>query len=255
MGQGRAPYDTLVFIKGEANGSEPQPVRRLRSSIPWHSDDEPLFGDQSDPKVIVSMSLGSSVDFRVCRRGRRNAPSSIRLDHGDLLVMDGLAQSEYEHSTSSELQGLRVNLTGGYHSTPRPAKCCGPGLVVLCHRVRSSGWWSLRASHWRAPRLPTGFACVVAVFVPAAPLWCDLFLYEDRRAGLERDGGEYRGGVDHPNGVLGNSLSGRIIPKGGAKSFFLKKAKVMCTSCQKGPHPWQQWHAHHFSGYRGGTGG
>ena len=54
------------------------------SSIPWHSDNEPLFGDQSDPKVIVSMSLGSSVDFRVCRRGRRNAPSAIRLDHGDL---------------------------------------------------------------------------------------------------------------------------------------------------------------------------
>ena len=81
------------------------------SSIPWHSDDEPLFGDQGDPKVIVSMSLGSSVDFRVCSRGRRNAPSSIRLDHGDLLVMDGLAQLEYEHSTSSELQGPRVNLT------------------------------------------------------------------------------------------------------------------------------------------------
>ena len=65
------------------------------SSIPWHSDDEPLFGDQGDPKVIVSMSLGSSVDFRVCSR----------------LVMDGLAQLEYEHSTSSELQGPRVNLT------------------------------------------------------------------------------------------------------------------------------------------------
>ena len=81
------------------------------SSIPWHSDDEPLFGDRSDPKVIVSKSLGSSVDFRVRSRGRRNAPSSIRLDHGDLLVMDGLAQSEYELSTSSELQGPRVNLT------------------------------------------------------------------------------------------------------------------------------------------------
>ena len=64
------------------------------SSIPWHSDNEPLFGDQGDPKVIVSMSLGSSVDFRVCSRGRCNAPSSIRLD-----------------STSSELQGPRVNLT------------------------------------------------------------------------------------------------------------------------------------------------
>ena len=40
-----------------------------------------------------------------------NVPSSIRLDHGDVLVMDGLAQSEYEHCTASELQGPRVNLT------------------------------------------------------------------------------------------------------------------------------------------------
>ena len=38
-------------------------------------------------------------------------PSSIRPDHGDVLVMDGLAQSEYEHCTVSELQGQRVNLT------------------------------------------------------------------------------------------------------------------------------------------------
>ena len=55
------------------------------SYIPWHGDNEALFGDQSDPKVIVSMSLGSSVDFRVCRRGGRNDPSPIRLDDGDLL--------------------------------------------------------------------------------------------------------------------------------------------------------------------------
>ena len=38
---------------------------------------------------------------------RRRAPgevlSSIRLDHGDVLVMDSLAQSEYEHCTASEL--------------------------------------------------------------------------------------------------------------------------------------------------------
>ena len=81
------------------------------SCIPWHSDDEPLFGDQGDPKVIVSMSLGSSVHFRVRSRGSRNVLSPIRLNHGDLLVMDGLVQSEYEHSTSSMLHGPRANLT------------------------------------------------------------------------------------------------------------------------------------------------
>ena len=116
------------------------------SSIPWHSDDEPLFGDHSDPTVMVSLGLGSSVDFRVRSRGRRNAPSSIWLDHGDLLVMDRLAQSEYEHSTSSELQGPRVNLTYRWitQHTPtcklmRAGACCAlpscaqglPGLGLL----------------------------------------------------------------------------------------------------------------------------
>ena len=45
------------------------------------------------------------------RRGKSKVPSLITLDHGDLLVMDGLTQSEYVHSTASGLQGPRVNLT------------------------------------------------------------------------------------------------------------------------------------------------
>ena len=31
------------------------------------------------------------------RRAPGKVPSSIRLDHGDILVMDGLARSEFEH--------------------------------------------------------------------------------------------------------------------------------------------------------------
>ena len=44
------------------------------------------------------------------RRAPGKVPSSIRLDHGDVLVMDGLAQSEYEPCTASGLQGPRVYL-------------------------------------------------------------------------------------------------------------------------------------------------
>ena len=80
------------------------------SFIRWHSDNEPLFGPRNSPKLIVSMSLGNSVEFKV-RRGRGSVPSLITLDHGDLLVMDGLTQSEYVHCTASGLQGPRVNLT------------------------------------------------------------------------------------------------------------------------------------------------
>ena len=81
------------------------------SCIRWHSDYEPLFGPQNSPKLIISLSLGNSVEFKVRRRSPGKGPSSIRLDHGDILVMDGLTQSEYVHCTASGLQGPRVNLT------------------------------------------------------------------------------------------------------------------------------------------------
>ena len=65
------------------------------------------------------------------RRASRNFPSSIRLDHGDVLVMDGLAQSEYEHCTASELQGPRGNLT--YRLVAQhTASCPLAGVVGLC---------------------------------------------------------------------------------------------------------------------------
>ena len=77
---------------------------------PWHCDNELLFGQPGESKVIVSMSLGRSVLFKLRRRAPENTVSGIRLDHGDLLVMDGLTKFEHEHSTSSELSGPRVNL-------------------------------------------------------------------------------------------------------------------------------------------------
>ena len=81
------------------------------SFIPWHCDNERLFGSPLEPKVIVSMSLGHSVLFKVRRRAPENTPSQIRLDHGDLFVTDGRTQSECVHSTASEMSGPRVNLT------------------------------------------------------------------------------------------------------------------------------------------------
>ena len=78
------------------------------SCIRWHRDNEPLFGPQNEPKLIVSMSLGNSVEFKVRRRVQGEVPSLITLDHGDLLVVDGLTQSD---CTASGLQGPRVNLT------------------------------------------------------------------------------------------------------------------------------------------------
>ena len=99
-----------------AKGEEPTGVNLNRysgkgSHIPWHRDNERLFGYPFEPKVIDSMSLGHSALFILRRRAPENTHSQIRLDHGDLLVMDGLTQFEYEHSMASELEGPRVNLT------------------------------------------------------------------------------------------------------------------------------------------------
>ena len=89
------------------------------------------------------MSLGNSVEFKV-RRGQGSVPSLITLDHGDLLVMDGLTQSECVHCTVSGLQGPRVNpyfpLGCAAHcvlSTRRRSGLCPP---FVCARFSRAGF-------------------------------------------------------------------------------------------------------------------
>ena len=69
------------------------------------------------------------MEFQV-RRASSDVPSSITLDHGDILVMDGLAQSEDVHRTLSGLQGPRVNLT--YRWVTRHTASCPLAGVVGC---------------------------------------------------------------------------------------------------------------------------
>ena len=81
------------------------------------------------------------------RRASEDVPSSMRLDNGDVLVMDGQAQSEYEHCTTSELQGPRVNLT--YRWVVQHIASCPLAGVVGCVLPTcaqgsvepSSRWW------------------------------------------------------------------------------------------------------------------
>ena len=142
------------------------------SCIRWHSDNEPLFGPQNSPNLIVSMSLGNSVEFKV-RRGRGSVPSLITLDHGDLLVMDGLTQSEYVHCTASGLQGPRVNLTFRWvaqHIASCPLAgavgcvlpSCVQGLAEL-GPLREWGWGNKWSSFW-------GLIVTVVSVHPAR--WC-----------------------------------------------------------------------------------
>ena len=100
-----------------AEGDLPTPAnlnlyRGWNSCVGWHRDDEPLFGKCGDAKLIVSVSLGCFALFR----GRRQSCSSdeggsCRLDHGDILVMDGQCQDEFLHRTSPGRDQERINIT------------------------------------------------------------------------------------------------------------------------------------------------
>ena len=100
-----------------------------RSCVRWHSDNESLFGPQGSPKLIVSLSLGNPVEFKV-RRVSDSVTSSVTLNHGDVLVMDGSAQSEYLHCAMPGLQGPRVNLT--YRWVAQHTASCPLAGVVGC---------------------------------------------------------------------------------------------------------------------------
>ena len=72
------------------------PGRNSRAG--WHSDDEPLFGEREEEKLIVSMSFGTHALFKW--KGKSCPDSDAHLcwlGHGDVLVMNGQCQDEFLH--------------------------------------------------------------------------------------------------------------------------------------------------------------
>jgi alkylated DNA repair dioxygenase AlkB len=77
-------------------------------TIGWHSDDEPELG--AEP-VIASLSLGGSRDFCIRDRATK-ARETISLESGDLLIMSGRSQLDYQHSVPRRANATpRINLT------------------------------------------------------------------------------------------------------------------------------------------------
>lgn len=80
-----------------------------RDSVAWHSDDEPELGEEP---VIASLSIGASRKFCVREKvgGRR---TEVYLEDGDLLVMSGRSQADFQHCLpkTAHKVGPRVNLT------------------------------------------------------------------------------------------------------------------------------------------------
>ena len=86
--------------------------RGWKSCVGWHCDDEPLFGKCGDAKLIVSVSLGTFALFRWRRQScLSDEGRSCRLDHIDILVMDGQCQDEFLHRTDPGREQDRINIT------------------------------------------------------------------------------------------------------------------------------------------------
>lgn len=80
-----------------------------RDSVSWHSDDEPELGTEP---TIASISVGATRTFKV-RSIDRAKSWDLGLSNGDLLVMSGRSQADFQHSVpkTSRPVGARINLT------------------------------------------------------------------------------------------------------------------------------------------------
>ena len=79
-------------------------------SVGWHSDDEVELGVAP---VIASVSLGASRIFSLRQKKPGGSRLKLRLDSGDLLLMSGQLQHNWQHQLpKTQLPvGERINLT------------------------------------------------------------------------------------------------------------------------------------------------
>jgi alkylated DNA repair dioxygenase AlkB len=97
------PFD-YVFINRYRNGND---------SVAWHADDDA----EGDPRrVIASLSLGATRTFELRplrASGLNHKKIAVELADGDLVVMRGATQLNYEHRIPKEprVAGERINLT------------------------------------------------------------------------------------------------------------------------------------------------
>jgi alkylated DNA repair dioxygenase AlkB len=81
-----------------------------RDSVAWHGDRH--RHTLVDP-IVAILSVGAGRSFRLRRRGAGGGSHRWALGHGDLLVMGGACQHEWEHSVpkTSAVVGPRMSIT------------------------------------------------------------------------------------------------------------------------------------------------
>lgn len=110
--------DAVRAITGAYTGESPafdsmlgNLYRGGSDSVAWHSDDERELGPAP---TIASVSLGASRVFKIRSKvDHERRDWTVELAHGDVLVMHGRSQADYEHSIpkTARAVGTRVNLT------------------------------------------------------------------------------------------------------------------------------------------------
>ena len=89
-------------------------------SVAWHGDRNRLV--MTSP-LVATVSLGARRRFLLRRRGTTTATHRLEPGHGDLVVMGGRCQSEWEHTVPKTTQpvGPRMSVTIR-HSQPAPGE-------------------------------------------------------------------------------------------------------------------------------------
>ncbi|MBD2176221.1 alpha-ketoglutarate-dependent dioxygenase AlkB [Pseudanabaena sp. FACHB-1998] len=98
-------------ISGKFNSVLLNHYRNGNDSVAWHSDDEPELGENP---IIASLSLGVSRKFEMRSRSHPDVDKlEILLNSGDLLIMGGDTQQNWQHQIPKmrKVTESRINLT------------------------------------------------------------------------------------------------------------------------------------------------
>jgi len=89
--------------------------RNGKDFVGWRADDQEMFGDLDGNCKILSLSLGQSRILQLRRKDRNEILdiTSIRLDHGDIIRMEGLLQRYYDYRVPKSIDetGPHINIT------------------------------------------------------------------------------------------------------------------------------------------------